>query len=116
MELKVHQPAGGAAAANVATVSGEVDLHSAPGLRDQLGDLLAGANPSLILDLNEVGFLDSTGLGALVAARASATEHGGQLALVCTQPRILKLFTITGLNSVFKIHSSVDDALANIVA
>jgi len=116
MELKVLQPAGGAAAAHVATVSGEVDLHSAPDLRAQLGELLTSTSPSLVLDLNEVGFLDSTGLGALVAARTSAGERGGQLALVCTQQRILKLFTITGLNSVFTIHPSVDDALASLAA
>ena len=57
------------------------------------------------------GFLDSTGLGALVAARTTASEHGASLPLVCTHQRILKLFTITGLDGVFRIHPTVDDAL-----
>ena len=61
-----------------------------------------------------VGFLDSTGLGALVAARTTAAEKGAALPLVCTHQRILKLFTITGLDGVFRIHDSVDGALAGL--
>jgi anti-sigma B factor antagonist len=64
-----------------------------------------------VVDLTDVGFLDSTGLGALVAARTTASEHGASLPLVCTHQRILKLFTITGLDGVFRIHSSVSEAL-----
>lgn len=94
----------------VIAVSGEVDVYSAPALRDRLTELLE-TGPSVVVDLTDVSFLDSTGLGALVAARTVAAGQGGALALVCTQQRILKLFTITGLDGVFGIHDSVGDAL-----
>lgn len=91
-------------------VSGEVDVYSAPALRDGLTELLE-AGSSVVVDLTEVGFLDSTGLGALVAARTAAAEKGACLPLVCTHQRILKLFTITGLDGVFSIHPNVAEAL-----
>lgn len=100
----------GAGSVPVVAVSGEVDVYSAPALRDGLTELLE-AGTSVVVDLSDVGFLDSTGLGALVAARTTASEHGAQLSLVCTHQRILKLFTITGLDGVFQIRSSVSEAL-----
>jgi anti-sigma B factor antagonist len=112
MELTVKQY--GESATAVASLAGEVDLHSALALRGQLEALLFAQNstiPKIILDLDGVGFLDSTGLGALVATRAAARDRNGALELVCTQQRILKLFTITGLDEVFRVHRSVDDAL-----
>ncbi|WP_375477430.1 STAS domain-containing protein [uncultured Jatrophihabitans sp.] len=98
----------------VVSVSGEVDVYSAPALKDSLTGLLKSGVSSVVVDLTEVAFLDSTGLGALVEARAATTEAGGSLALVCSQERILKLFTITGLDGVFAIHATVDDAVASI--
>jgi anti-sigma B factor antagonist len=97
----------------VVAVFGEVDVYAAPALREGLTELLQGGS-SVVVDLTEVGFLDSTGLGALVAARTSASEQGGSLPLVCTHQRILKLFTITGLDGVFKIYDTVDAALAGL--
>ncbi len=94
----------------VVAVSGEVDVYSAPALRDGLTELLESGS-SVVVDLSDVDFLDSTGLGALVAARTAAAERGASLPLVCTHRRILKLFTITGLDSVFRIHANVADAL-----
>jgi anti-sigma B factor antagonist len=97
----------------VVAVDGEVDVYAAPALRDGLTDLLKNGS-SVVVDLSEVGFLDSTGLGALVAARTAASEQGAALPLVCTHQRILKLFTITGLDGVFRIYDTVDDALAGL--
>jgi len=101
----------GAQGVPIVAVSGEVDVYDAPALRDGLTDLLH-EDGSVIVDLTEVGFLDSTGLGALVAARTAAQKCGASLPLVCTHQRILKLFTITGLDGVFTIHDTVEDALA----
>jgi len=98
----------------VVAVSGEVDVYSAPELKQSLTSLLQSGEKSVIVDLSDVAFLDSTGLGALVEARAAASEAGGSLPIVCGQERILKLFTITGLDGVFSIHSSVADALAGL--
>lgn len=99
----------------VVAVFGEVDVYAAPALREGLTELLQDGS-SVVVDLTEVGFLDSTGLGALVAARTSAADQGAALPLVCTHQRILKLFTITGLDGVFKIYDTVDAALAGLNA
>lgn len=96
----------------VVAVHGEVDVYSAPALKGSLTELLSSGAKTVVVDLSGVGFLDSTGLGALVEARAATSEAGGALPLVCSQERILKLFTITGLDGAFTIHPTVDDALA----
>jgi anti-sigma B factor antagonist len=98
----------------IVAVNGEVDVYSAPALKEKINELLEGGQNTLIVDLSGVGFLDSTGLGALVEARAATTEAGGALPLVCSQERILKLFTITGLDGVFTIHATVGDAVAGL--
>lgn len=112
MEITVAQTSAGNVP--VVAVTGEVDVYSAPALKDKITELLESGQHTLIVDLSGVGFLDSTGLGALVEARAATTEVGGALPLVCSQERILKLFTITGLDGVFAIHSSVSDAVASL--
>ena len=94
----------------VLVVAGEVDVYSAPTLRDRLADLIESGDPTVIVDLSGVDFLDSTGLGALVASLKLAEERGGQLPLVCSADRILRLFRITGLDSVFTIHPSAESA------
>lgn len=96
----------------VLEVAGEVDVYTAPVLRDRLADLLEAGKRHLIVDLGGVEFLDSTGLGVLVAGLNRAREVGGSLSLVCSQERVLKLFRITGLDEVFTVHATVEDALA----
>jgi anti-sigma B factor antagonist len=96
----------------VLAVRGEVDVYSASALKDSLSDLLATEAKAVVVDLTEVGFLDSTGLGALVAARTTASESGSRLPVVCDRERILKLFRITGLDGVFEIYATVDQAVA----
>ena len=100
----------------VVAVSGEVDVYSAPALKDNLTELFRSGVNTVVVDLTDVAFLDSTGLGALVEARAATTEAGGSLPLVCSHERILKLFTITGLDGVFSIHKTVDEAVASVRA
>ena len=100
----------------VVSVRGEIDVYSAPALKDALSGLLDNAKPAFVVDLSDVGFLDSTGLGALVSARTTATDAGGRLAVVCDRDRILKLFRITGLDGVFEIFPSVDAATAALSA
>jgi anti-sigma B factor antagonist len=98
----------------IVAVNGELDVSSAPGLKDKFTELIQSGEATMIVDLSGVGFLDSTGLGALVEARAASAGAGGSLFLVCSQDRILKLFTITGLDDVFTIHPSVSDAVAGL--
>ena len=93
-------------------VFGEVDVSTAPRLRQQLVEIAAAGDASAVVDLDPVEFLDSTGLGVLVSGLKRFRTQGGDLFLVCTQRRVLKVFEITGLTKVFSTHVSVDDALA----
>ena len=98
--------------ATVVVVGGEIDVYTAPKLREQLIDLVSSGNYHLVVDMEGVDFLDSTGLGVLVGGLKRVRAHDGSLRLVCSQERILKIFRITGLTKVFPIHTSVDDAVA----
>ncbi|MGH8998939.1 MAG: STAS domain-containing protein [Acidimicrobiia bacterium] len=95
----------------VLAVRGEVDVYTAPQLREQLITLSDGGRRQIVVDLEAVEFLDSTGLGVLVGGLKRVRSHDGDLTLVCTQRRILKVLEITGLTKVFGIHDSVDDAV-----
>jgi anti-sigma B factor antagonist len=94
----------------VLSVKGEVDVYSAPAVSESLTQLLDEGSTTIIVDLTEVAFLDSTGLGALIAARTATDKAGGALPVVCTQDRILKLFNITGLDGVFAIYPTLEEA------
>ena len=96
----------------VLAVHGEVDVYTAPQFREQLIQLVDQGQRSILVDLEGVEFLDSTGLGVLVGGLKRVRSHDGDLALVCTQRRILKVLEITGLTKVFTIHDSVDAAVA----
>ena len=97
----------------VVGVAGEIDVYTAPALREQLSELVARGKYHLVVDMEGVDFLDSTGLGVLVGGLKRVRAHDGSLELVCTQERILKVFRITGLTKVFPIHASVQAALAD---
>ena len=96
----------------ILAVRGEVDVYTAPRFRERLIELVSQGHHRILVDLEGVDFLDSTGLGVLVGGLKRVRSHDGELALVCTQRRILKVFEITGLTKVFSIHETVDDALA----
>lgn len=93
-------------------VGGEIDVYTAPKLRDAMTELVDQGQYNLIVDLEKVDFLDSTGLGVLVGGLKKVRTNDGSLQLVCTQERLLKIFRITGLGKVFAIHSTQAEALA----
>lgn len=95
---------------SVLTVRGEVDVYTAPRLRERLVEMAGDGKYNIVVDLEGVDFLDSTGLGVLVGGLKRLRSHDGDLSLVCTQHRILKVFEITGLTKVFSIYDSVDAA------
>jgi anti-sigma B factor antagonist len=96
----------------VVSVRGEVDVYSAPTLRKCLQDSMDEQHRDLLVDLSGIAFIDSTGLGVLVAGQNRAGELGGKLNVVCSQERVLKLFRITGLDDVFGIYATRDEALS----
>jgi anti-sigma B factor antagonist len=101
-------PAGDCA---VLQVTGEVDVYTAPMLRERIRQIAAKGAVHLIADLGQVDFLDSTGLGVLVGGLKRLREEGGSLALVITTPRLLRIFQITGLTKAFASWPSVTDAI-----
>jgi anti-sigma B factor antagonist len=96
----------------VIDVQGEIDIYTAPRLRELLIDLVSQGSYRLVVNLDTVGFLDSTGLGVLVGGLKRVRAHDGSLDLVCTQPRILNILKITGLTEAFDIYQTVDQAIA----
>ncbi|GAA4122292.1 anti-sigma factor antagonist BldG [Nocardioides fonticola] len=96
----------------IVSVGGEIDVYTAPKLRDKITELVGAGVYDLIIDMEAVEFLDSTGLGVLVGGLKKVRANQGSLQLVCTQDRLLKIFRITGLAKVFVIHDSVEAALA----
>ncbi len=97
----------------VLDVGGEVDLYTAPSLRDRIGQLAEAGASRIVVNLGDVGFIDSSGLGVLVQGLKRLREAGGDLALVVSDGPTLKVLAITGLDKVFAIHSSVPDALGS---
>jgi anti-sigma B factor antagonist len=89
-------------------VEGEVDVYTAPVLRQKLVELAETGPPRIVVDMEAVEFLDSTGLGVLVAALNRMRRQDGDLELICSRHRILRVFEITGLTKVFTIHDSRD--------
>jgi anti-sigma B factor antagonist len=94
----------------VVAVRGEIDVATAPQLRECLHRVIAQGDSTLALDLLSVTFLDSTALGVLVGALKRCRELGGDLQLVIADPRIVKIFEITGLTNVFTIDDSLQGA------
>ena len=96
---------------NVVSLRGEIDVYTAPRLRQALIDLVEGGAKDIVVDMDRVDFLDSTGLGVLVGGLKRVKSNEGEMKLVVTQDRIMKIFDITGLSKVFPIHGSLDEAL-----
>jgi anti-sigma B factor antagonist len=97
--------------ASVLSLRGEIDVYTAPRLRQAIIDLVDGGATRIVVDMERVDFLDSTGLGVLVDGMKRIKGRDGSLGIVATQDKILKIFDITGLNRAFSIHSTVDEAV-----
>jgi anti-sigma B factor antagonist len=95
------------------TVAGELDIYTAPNLSEAISELVQGGAYHLVIDLTSVEFLDSTGLGVMVAGLKKVRAHDGSLRLVCNQHRLLKTFRITGLSKVFDIRATLEAALGS---
>ena len=92
------------------TLRGEVDVYTAPKLKEKLVENIEGGCANVVVDLDAVTFIDSSGLGVLVSALRRARERDGSVRIVCTRENILKIFRITGLDKVFPVFSDVAEA------
>jgi anti-sigma B factor antagonist len=110
MDLRLRSRRAGGA--TVVEVGGEVELHSASHLRDELLRAGEAEHPCVVVDLSRVTFIDSTGLGVLVGALKRVREKGA-LSLVCPQRQVRRVFEITGLTKVFPMFNTLDEAVAS---
>lgn len=93
----------------VITVSGEVDLATSPDLDTAIIESVDSGASSIVIDLTDVSFMDSSGLGVIVRGLKRCREADKDLDLVITSDRVLKVFGITGLDQVIPIHDSIED-------
>ena len=99
-------------AAVVVQLGGEFDFHTAPRLRDALPGLALVTGQCLVLDLGGLTFCDSSGISMLIGARHHALAAGAGIALSAVPARVLRIFTVVGLDQVFTCYPTTEDALA----
>lgn len=98
-------------------VRGDLDGATAPRFREALDDAIRGGASSILIDLSECGFLDSTGIGLIVETwRSVSEEANGSLAICCAEPEVQRVLALTGLDRSIEIHQARDKALAALTA
>jgi len=95
----------------VISLAGEVDLYTAPEFKQQLLDVIGKGAKDVVVDFSNTTFIDSTTLGVLVGGVKRLRQNEGQLSLVCSDRNITKIFEITGLDRVYTIHATREEAL-----
>jgi len=112
-ELSIDLKTEDGGATLVFKLRGSLDLATAPTVRAALSEATEKGGHDLIVDLSQLEFLDSTGLGVLIGAHRRASEHGGSLRLIVSDGPISRLLNITGLITVFAAYHSLEDARAD---
>src|SRR5213593_1066176 len=98
----------------VISLAGEVDLYTAPEFKQQLLEVIGQGGKDVVVDFSDTTFIDSTTLGVLVGGVKRLRSNDGQLSLVCNDRNITKIFEITGLDRVFTIYPTRDEAVAQL--
>lgn len=112
--LPLEMSVAAAGTATVLSVRGEVDIMTATSLRERLLELLELPAGGLVVDLAEVPFLDSTGLGVLIAAFKRATTAGVGMSLARPQRIVANALSLVRIDAVLPVHDSVDDAIRSV--
>lgn len=94
----------------IVEVHGEIDTYTSPKIREEINDLIEKGCNNLIVDLTDVRYMDSTGLGVLIGALKRVKEKGGCINIATTDFLILRAFKVTGLKRIFGIFDSVEKA------
>ena len=98
----------------VLDISGEVDAFTAPKLKQEMIDHIDQDTSRLAINLADVKYLDSTGLGVLIGGLKRTRDKGGELVLICPNVRIMRIFDITGLSRIFEMFKTETEALAHL--
>ncbi len=94
--------------------SGEIHVSTAGVFSEALNDAVTDGRTAIVLDLTDIGFIDSTGLSVLLNGLRRVTRAKGRMALVCVSPTVLRLFTITKLDTTFDIFATRPEALERV--
>lgn len=100
--------------AQIISLQGEVDLYTAPEFKQQLLEVIGQGGKKVVVDFTSTTFIDSTTLGVLVGGVKRLRTNDGQLSLVCSDRNITKIFEITGLDRVFAIYGTRDEAISHL--
>ncbi|MHB0913676.1 MAG: STAS domain-containing protein [Armatimonadota bacterium] len=115
MNLKIStRPAD--SVASIIDLEGEVDVYTAPQLKQQIINMLDAGTNHVVVNLSAVDYLDSTALGVLIGGLKRLRERNGSLDLLCPNPRIRRIFEITGLDKIFDMYNSEEEAISRIKA
>lgn len=109
-KLEIQNLKDGAA---VIEIEGEIDVYTAPRLKQEIINLIDSGNDRITIDLTSVEYVDSTALGVLISGHKRLREHEGRLTILCPNPRIRRIFEITGLDSIFNM-ACTESGTANI--
>jgi anti-sigma B factor antagonist len=93
---------------------GELDAYTVASFRDALGEL--AHQPRVVIDLSDVPFMDSAGLGALIGGIRRAREHGGEVAVACSRPTLTRLLHTTGFDRIVPVTDTLDAAVAAVAS
>jgi anti-sigma B factor antagonist len=97
----------------VIALSGELDLYTCPEFKAELLQVIEDGAKLIVVDLTETTFIDSTALGVLIRGVERLKTQDGRLVVACSDPNIVKIFEVTGLDHIFSVHRSRDEALAH---
>lgn len=97
-------------------VSGELDAYMAPELREKVEEVLDRGARWLLIDLSEVEYLDSVGLGIMIGAAQRATERQGDIAVVCTRPNVMRVLEVSGTQELLNVVGTIEEARAKLAA
>lgn len=110
MDIKVHTHALDSKTQAV-EVQGEIDVYTSPRVKETIHELIDAGHFNLVVNLDGVRYIDSTGLGVLIGALKKVNEKNGKIVLIITDPQINKIFNITGLVKIFPIFKDQAEAL-----
>lgn len=106
------QPNGDSVA--VINVQGEVDVYTAPKLREEIHKQLDQGATKIVVDLTNVAYMDSSGLGVLIGALKRAREENGDLVVASPNPRISRILDVTGLSKIFNVQADTQQAVGTL--
>jgi anti-sigma B factor antagonist len=98
----------------VVKVQGEVDVYTAPMMKEEVQRSIDAGLTRVVVDLSGVAYMDSSGLGVLIGALKRAREGGGDLIVSAPNARITRIMDVTGLGRIFNVHTATDGALKSL--